>query len=78
MRKLMLMTVLGLGLLAPSAYATPLVPKVLIDTFPANASTGVNFFEAVNCAMLRRGQRYAWRIVSALRVDCDSGRTAER
>lgn len=51
MRRLMLLTILGMSVMAPSAYATPLVPKPLTDVFPAN------FFETVNCAMLRRGQR---------------------
>ena len=51
MRRLVLMTILGMSVMAPPADATPLVPKVLTDVFPAN------FFETMNCAMLRRGQR---------------------
>ena len=51
MRRLMLVAVLGMSLVASSSYATSLVPKPLTDTFPHG------FFENVNCAMLRQGQR---------------------
>src|SRR5215468_4199615 len=51
MQRILLATILWFSSLQPSAYAATLVPRVLVDIFPAG------FFESVNCAMLARGQR---------------------